>query len=217
MNTSGISSVIGAALDGKRLLDHPFYRRWEAGEVTVGELADYAGQYRHFENYVPGFLGALVASLPEGPGRDLVAANLADELGDPVPHVELFERFAAAVGAPVTEPSPAMAELLGVHDDLLARSARHGLAGFLAYESQAADVADRKADGLKRHYGLDQDAVSFWAHHAEVDVRHAEWARQALDDMDYEQESLEPSVRLAADAWWRFLDEREAARRPVGA
>jgi pyrroloquinoline-quinone synthase len=216
MNTSGISSVIDATLAGKRLLDHPFYRRWEAGQVTVGELADYAGQYRHFENYVPGFLGALVASLPEGPGRDLVAANLADELGDPVPHVELFERFARAVGAPVTKPSPAMSELLGVHDELLARSALDGLAGFLAYECQAADVAEVKADGLKRHYGLDQDAVSFWAHHAEVDVRHAEWAREALGGMEWEQKTLQPSVRRAADAWWGFLDEREAARPLVG-
>ncbi len=216
MNTSGISSVIEASLANKKLLDHPFYRRWEAGEVTEGELADYASQYRHFENYVPGFLGALVASLPDGPGRDLVAANLADELGDPVPHVELFERFARAVGAPVTKPSPAMSELLGVHDDLLARSALHGLAGFLAYECQAADVAEVKADGLKTHYGLDQDAVSFWAHHAEVDVRHAEWAREALDNLEWEQETLQPSVRRAADAWWGFLDEREAARPLVG-
>ena len=52
--------VVGAALDGKRLLDHPFYRRWEAGEVTLGELADYASQYRHFESYLPNFLGELL-------------------------------------------------------------------------------------------------------------------------------------------------------------
>ena len=141
MSTSGTSSAVEAALAGRRLLEHPFYRRWGAGEVTREELAGYASQYRHFESSLPGFLGTLVASLPEGPGRDLVAANLADELGDPLPHVELFERFAGALGARGSAPSPAMSHLLGVHDGLMAAGALHGLAGFLAYESQAAEVA----------------------------------------------------------------------------
>ena len=66
MSPPDINSVVAAALDGKRLLDHPFYRRWEAGEVTLGELADYASQYRHFESYLPRFLGELAESLPEG-------------------------------------------------------------------------------------------------------------------------------------------------------
>jgi pyrroloquinoline-quinone synthase len=29
------------------VLDHPFYRRWEAGELTRTDLAFYAGEYRH--------------------------------------------------------------------------------------------------------------------------------------------------------------------------
>ena len=74
----------------------------------MDELAEYASQYRHFERFLPGFLGALVARLPKGHGRDLVAANLADELGDPLSHVELFERFAGALGARESAPSPAM-------------------------------------------------------------------------------------------------------------
>ena len=218
MSTSSTSSVVRAALAGRRLLEHPFYRRWEAGELSMGELAGYAAQYRHFEGYLPGFLTALVASLPEGPGRDLVAANLADELGDPVPHVELFDRFARAVGAcERAAPSPAMSDLLGTHDDLLLRGALHGLAGFLAYECQAAELAWVKADGLENNYGLDQDAVSFWAHHAEVDTRHGEWAQKALDSLDWGPEALQPSVRRAADGWWGFLDERELARPLSGA
>ncbi len=215
MSVPGTTSMIGAALAGRRLLGHPFYRRWEAGEVSLGELAGYASQYHHFESYLPGFLEALVASLPDGPGRDLIAANLADETGDPVPHVELFERFASALGAREAAPSPAMANLLGVHDGLLAQGAPHGLAGFLAYECQAADVARAKADGLQRHYGLDDNAGLFWAHHADVDVRHAEWARGAFDSLDCRPELFEPSVRASADAWWAFLDERDAARPRV--
>ena len=216
MSPPDINSVVAAALDGKRLLDHPFYRRWEAGEVTLGELADYASQYRHFESYLPRFLGELADSLPEGAERDLVAVNLADELGDPVPHIELFEHFAQAVGAPEADPSPAMSSLLGVHEHLLEQGALHALAGFLAYECQAAEVAKAKADGLRTHYDLGDGGVSFWSHHAEVDARHAEWAREALAGLTSAPEAFKPSIRTAADAWWSFLDERETQLSPTG-
>jgi pyrroloquinoline-quinone synthase len=211
MNRSGLNRIVTISLADRSLLDHSFYRRWEQGEVSLAELASYASQYRHFENYLPGFLGQLVDALPEGASRDLVAANLADEMGDPVPHVQLFERFAAGVGARAAEPSPAMADLLGTYDDLLDRGALHGLAGFLAYESQAAGVARSKADGLRRHYGLDDYAISFWEHHAEVDVRHADWAISALSEIGGTSQGLGTSLREAADAWWAFLDEREIA------
>ena len=29
------------------VLEHPFYVRWSAGELTLEEIARYAGQYRH--------------------------------------------------------------------------------------------------------------------------------------------------------------------------
>lgn len=181
----------------------------------MGELASYAAQYRHFEQWLPGFLCSLVAQLPPGRARDFVAANLDDEMGDPVPHVELFEGFAQGVGAPAAEPSPAMSNLLATYTDLLGQGALHGLAGFVAYEIQAADVARNKADGLQRHYGLSGGAVAFWEHHAHVDVTHAEWALSALAQVPEAPSELGVSVRRAADAWWQFLDERELAAQPA--
>jgi pyrroloquinoline-quinone synthase len=211
MNRSGVDRIVTLSLADRLLLDHSFYRRWERGEVSIAELANYASQYRHFENYLPKFLERLVVALPEGDSRELVSANLADEMGDPVPHVELFERFASSVGAAAAEPSPAMADLLGTYDDLLDKGALHGLAGFLAYECQAAGVARSKANGLSRHYGLDEYEISFWEHHADVDVRHADWARTALSAIGGTSQGLGASLRRAADAWWAFLDERELA------
>lgn len=104
--------------------------------------------------------------------------------------------------------SPATATLLATYDLLLAESAGAALAGFLAYESQASEVATR--DGLRRHYSLDGPAVSFWAHHAAVDAQHGVWAQSALEDISNTPSSLMPFVTQAADAWWAFLDEREA-------
>lgn len=212
MISPGTKSMTEGALVGRRLLDHPFYRRWERGEVALSELADYAAQYRHFEGFLPEFLGELAAALPPGPSRDLVVLNLSDEMGDPVPHVELFERFASAVGAQQAEPSPAMSGLIELYRDLLGVDPVAALAAFLAYEHQAAEVAATKAEGLRSHYRVPQDAVSFWEHHAKADVVHAEWAMEALASAGNEPATLERSLRAAADAWWAFLDERELAR-----
>ena len=210
MTITDFDTVLTGALAGRRLLEHPFYLRWQTGQVSVAELAAYAGQYRHFEAAVPGFLTQLVAVLPEGQARDVVAANLADELGDPVAHVELFERFAAAVGAAPEPPSPATAALVATYDELLGQGPASALAGFFAYEHQAADIAGSKAEGLRRHHGLDGDAVSFWEHHAEVDERHGAWLREALGETVTDGNGAGRAVRRAADAWWSFLDEREA-------
>jgi pyrroloquinoline-quinone synthase len=210
MSTIDLDDAIAGMLTERSLLDHPFYRRWERGEVSMGELASYAAQYRYYEAYLPGFLTRLMAGLPEGPARQLVAANLADEQGDPTPHVELFQRFADAVGAAPDAASPATRALLSTYDELLARSPLAALAGFVAYECQASDVARRKAEGLRRDHGLDEHAVSFWEHHATADVHHGEWMHRALVESTDAPGQLAPSLRHAADAWWAFLDEREA-------
>ena len=174
------------------------------------ELAAYAAQYRYFERYLPSFLSRLVDLLPDGASRRLVMANLADELGDPIAHVELFERFAEAVGSDGAQPSAAMSDLLDTYEGLLSEGAMAGLAGLVGYEAQASDVARRKADGLRSHHGLDANALSFWEHHAAVDARHREWTLDALAENASAPDEAVPFARLSAEAWWAFLDEREA-------
>ena len=93
------AGLIWAGIGGKRLLHHPFYRRWEAGTLASGELAAYAEQYRHIEAALPEVLSRVASNLPDGPARAAVNANLSDELGRPAPHLELFGTFAAAAGA----------------------------------------------------------------------------------------------------------------------
>jgi len=210
MTSSGLDTVIADGLNGRWLLDHPFYQRWERGKVSMGELGAYAAQYRHFEAYLPAFLTKLVGELTDGEARDLIAANLADEQGNPIAHIQLFERFADAVGAPDEAPSPAAAALVSTYAELFEDGPVAALAGFVAYESQASAIARRKADGLRQHYGLSDLGVSFWEHHADVDTAHAAWAQRAVAACAAQPDDLVPSIRRSADAWWAFLDEREA-------
>jgi pyrroloquinoline quinone (PQQ) biosynthesis protein C len=215
MTPDQLHADLTAALAHRQLLTHPFYLRWEAGTLRPGELGAYAAQYRHFEAALPGMLRMLLTRLEPGPAADLVRHNLGDEETNPEPHVALFECFAAAVGAPDRPPTRATERLLSTYGDLIASSAGEGLAAIVAYEMQAPAIAASKASGLRRNYAVDDAGARFWDIHATMDQDHARWGMEALVAMGGSEDRLTAAARTAADAWWAFLDDREAALQPT--
>ncbi len=210
MHTAHIQEALVDALTGRQLLTHPFYRRWEAGTLADGELAAYAEQYRHLEGELPLTLAAIAGQLPAGQARTLVEANLADELGDPAPHAVMFESFARAAGAREdVAPTKATAALLSAIRSAAGHDPVAALSMVAAYEVQAADIAASKADGLRRHYGLDAEGTRFWDVHTTQEVAHAGWSSEALALIDADAAAVQASARVAAEAWWAFLTERE--------
>jgi len=201
-------SSIDHALEGRLLLTHPFYRRWEAGELLDGELAAYGAQYEHFERQLPLTLAAIVETCPSGDVRDAVGANLDDELHRPSPHLELLASFLEAVGATTAAPTPATLALVALYEEAPARSTGFALGVVAAYERQAAAIARSKADGLRVHYGLDDAATCFWDVHAVLEEEHADWTLGAADTLP--REEVLAGVADSRDAWWSFLDERDA-------
>jgi pyrroloquinoline quinone (PQQ) biosynthesis protein C len=211
-----LDALLDDILRSRRLLAHPFYRRWEAGTLEPGELAAYAAQYRHFEAVLPVVLERIAAALPEGRARQLVQANLDDERGVPAPHLELFDAFAAAVGAPgngaaAAAATPTTTALVELYAALADSSPVAALAAVAAYEVQAPDVAASKAEGLRTRYGLGADGTAFWDVHAGVDQDHGAWMLEALASMTDGSADIVGPATAAADAWWSFLDERQAA------
>ncbi|MGA8635749.1 MAG: iron-containing redox enzyme family protein [Candidatus Dormiibacterota bacterium] len=211
MNADQLRAVLDAGLADRRLLQHPFYLRWEAGTLRPGELGAYAAQYRYFETALPSLLRALLGRLDPGLASDLVSQNLADEEGNPEPHVAAFGRFADAVGADGAPATPGTEQLLDTYQSLIASSGAEGLAAVVAYEMQAPEIASSKAGGLRRHYGIDATGTYFWDIHATMDVDHAQWGIEALAALDIPERQVVGAARAAADAWWIFLDDRESA------
>jgi pyrroloquinoline-quinone synthase len=209
--------VLAEAIVGRHLLSHPFYRRWEAGSLSEDELASYAEQYRHIERALPGTLSTIAGALPQGRARDLVEANLADELGSPEPHAELFESFASAAGAaPDVRATPSTAALLAVVRTTASNDPAAALAMVAAYEVQAADIAGSKSDGLRRHYGLDEEGTRFWDVHRTQEAEHAGWSMEALAELGADPDVVLAAAIVSADSWWLFLTEREELA-PAGA
>lgn len=209
MNSTAVEIALEDALDGVRLLEHRFYKRWESGELSLSELTSYASQYRHFEAALPEILRSISAQLEEGDAKKFVEANLADETGDPT-HLALFDQFAASVDADIEEaPSPAMAKLLSNYGVAMSEGPAAALAGLAAYEMQSAGVASTKGEGLRSHYGIDEKGSLFWDLHSELDVTHRQWAIEALAAVATDETQVREGARSVAQAWWEFLDERE--------
>ncbi len=78
MSNTELLYKIDAAIAEKNLLKHPFYQDWQAGKLSSESLQLYAAQYyRHVEAF-PKHL-RVFAARTEGPLRDIVLENLAEE------------------------------------------------------------------------------------------------------------------------------------------
>jgi pyrroloquinoline-quinone synthase len=174
------------------VLEHRFYTRWEAGELTRAELAYYAGEYRH-----------AVAALAEA----------AESAGDPehareeAEHVELWDRFAGSLDAPLdrapSEETAACVQAWGRDDEFAA------VAVLYAVESGQPAISRTKLEGLVRHYGYAPEgpATEYFRLHATLDVEHAEAAAAALAGAPEERhEELTAAAERALEANWRLLD-----------
>ena len=141
--------------------------------------------------------------------RELVEANLADELGSPEPHAELFESFADAAGAEpdVRHAVDGCALGRGPHDRVARSPAASAMVA--AYEIQAADIAASKSDGLRTHYGFDGEGTRFWDVHRTQETEHAGWSMEALADLGADPDVVQAAALVSADSWWLFLSERE--------
>jgi pyrroloquinoline-quinone synthase len=179
------------------VLKHPFYERWECGELTRGELAFYAGEYRH----------AVVAL-----ARAAAASGDAGHAHEEAEHVALWDEFAAAVDAPLDRaPTPETSECaVAWSPDERFRA----LAVLYAIESAQPAISRTKLAGLASHYGFDADdpAAAYFRLHAELDVEHARAAREALADAPPARiAALTATAERALEANWRLLDGVERA------
>ncbi|MBM3944417.1 MAG: hypothetical protein FJ317_02875, partial [SAR202 cluster bacterium] len=154
----------------RSLLKHPFYQDWQAGRLTLDDLAVYAGQYYFFEANFPRFLSAIHTRCPDRDVRQTILDNLWDEEHGQENHRALWLDFCEAVGlerdsVEHSQVHPNTQALLEVYEDMCShRSFQEGLASVYAYEVQVPEVALEKMRGLKEHQGIfEAGALKFFA------------------------------------------------------
>jgi pyrroloquinoline-quinone synthase len=186
------------------VLEHPFYERWSAGELSREDLARYAGQYRH-----------AVVALADAADRAAHAsgeadfAELAAHAGEEAAHVALWDEFAAAAGTGGLQPAqPETAVCAEAWADE-SRDLLGHLVALYAIESAQPAISRVKADGLREHYGFATGpATAYFDLHAERDVEHAAEGRALiearLDGADEDAMVAEAARVLRAN--WALLD-----------
>ncbi|MFY9527788.1 MAG: CADD family putative folate metabolism protein [Candidatus Acidiferrales bacterium] len=195
------------------LLKHPFYRAWTQGKLSPESLALYAEQYYKHVKAFPEHLERL-ASRSDTDLRDLVNANLAEELDAVNSHPALWRQFAHAVGVTDSaldsaKPLPGIAALLDTFDELAEYGSKaQAVAAFYAYESQVPEIATQKIAGLRRFYGVeDPKALAYFAVHQEADVRHrATWRAWLAKQSDADAVGILCGAERALKALWGALD-----------
>lgn len=171
------------------VLDHPFYIRWERGDLSRDELAHYAGQYRH-----------AVVALAE----TAASAGDAEHAAEEAAHISLWDEFGSALDAPRANATPETQECVDAwrrDDPLEARAVLY------AIEAGQPDVSRTKLVGLVRHYGFEQGSrgTEYFDLHAERDVEHADASKQVLATVEDESRLVE-SAEAALRGNWRLLD-----------
>jgi pyrroloquinoline-quinone synthase len=188
------------------VLEHSFYRRWSAGELSAQELALYAGQYRHAVLALADASQALAekATPEHRPGLERHATEEAS-------HVAIWDEFAeaACAKAPRTEArrtkaSPAEAPGGGAvvsptaHPKTAAalpetercaqawtagEDALEHLAVLYAVEASQPQIAETKLEGLVERYGYGAEgpATEYFRLHASLDVEHAAQAKALIE------------------------------------
>lgn len=185
------------------VLEHPFYQRWSAGELSRDELARYSGQYRHATAAIARLSSAVAESAPDAERAERRLHAEEEEA-----HIALWDGFVDAVGGEVAAaPTAETKECVDVWtagDGRLSQIVR-----LYAIESGQPAISETKREGLATHYGIgDGPGNEYFRVHEKADVEHAAEGRSLIEAhlADADPDELVAAAEAAFRANWRLLD-----------
>jgi pyrroloquinoline-quinone synthase len=188
---------LDAARARRNILEHPFYTRWERGELTREELAAYAGEYRH-------------AVLALADAADAAAPLAGDEhANEEREHVTLWDAFAGDLEADLDRaPTPETQRCASAWT--AAADPFEALAILYAIEAGQPEVSETKLRGLVDHYGFEESGqgTAYFRLHATRDREHAAESRALLERHaePADEDRLVAAAESALDGNWALLD-----------
>ena len=116
--------ALDTLIEKYHLLKHPFYQAWTEGTLSMESLQVYAEQYYQHVRAFPENLKQL-AGRAQGPVKELIEENLAEELDPVAPHPMLWRQFGESLGVSHrvmadARPLPGIAALLDTFDEVTA-------------------------------------------------------------------------------------------------
>ena len=178
------------ARSATNVLEHPFYERWSAGELSARELSVYAGEYRHAVLALA--RASEQAAAKAGPEY---RAGLERHAAEEAAHVVLWDEFALAVRAAMgseqaPDPGAGSVRPAAQTDACVAAwtagaDALEHLAVLYAIEASQPEISRTKLEGLTEHYGYiaEGPAVEYFTLHERLDVEHARQAGELIEEL----------------------------------
>jgi pyrroloquinoline-quinone synthase len=198
------------------VLEHPFYERWSAGELSAEELTRYTAEYQH-----------AVVAIARASERAAEKAGAADAPGlrrhaeEEFAHVALWEEFARATGSDADAVQRPLAQTRACAEAWTAgASLLEHLAVLYAIEASQPQISRTKLDGLTAHYGFSEEgpATEYFRLHELRDVDHAREAGELIERLIGESEDPEAAAdsmlehaTAALRGNWLLLDGVEAS------
>jgi len=213
MQNAQLLEKIDAAIAEKNLLKHPFYQDWQMGKLSREALQLYAAQYyRHVEAF-PKHLRVLAART-EGPIRDIILENLAEEENPSMPHPKLWRDFASTLGVSEDDITscpalPGTQAVVETFREIVGdRPVAEAVAALYAYEAQVPEIATTKIDGLQKFYGVESPkGLAYFAVHEQADKAHrAAWRAWLEEHAQGDETEILETTNRALDALWGALD-----------
>lgn len=182
---------IDQMIEEKSLLKHPFYQTWSDGKLTPEALAGYSKEYYQLVKAVPKFMEPLIKETPE-----MMKGELYSNQQEETSHIELWERFAYAMGISYDElinyeglkkTNQSISELSSTMT-----SFESGSAAMYAFEKEIPKISQIKLDGLAEFYGLtSENATEYFKQHTEADIRHAaSWQKIIEQSSGYDNDII---------------------------
>ena len=208
--------------ESNRMLQHPFYQAWEAGELDLDTLRKYARQYYHHVKAFPRYISATHSLCEDISSRQVLLDNLDDEEHGEHNHPRLWLDFAVGVGNDEiqVEAEPLLSEteeLMRTFFDIARSSYVEGLSALYIYEQQIPAICETKIEGLKNCYGIDDaKTLEYFRLHGEVDIEHSAATAALVNELpEEEKEKAREAAVRASKALWGFLDGMEQVRQEM--
>ena len=206
-------------IEKHHLLNHSFYKAWNAGELPKDTIREYAAQYFQHVSLFPRYLSAIHSNCDDIKTRQLLLENLNEEEQGKENHPELWMRFAEGMGntretVNDTVPIKETEELVKIFKKLSKSEKYHvGLAALYCYESMQPEISETKKDGLQKFYNInDEDTLKFFTVHMHADKWHRKVVRNIIKkvaDSKSKQNEITNSVESALGALNNFLTGME--------
>jgi pyrroloquinoline-quinone synthase len=175
------------------LLDHPFYREWEKGEVSQEALAVYHRSYADFIQRIPSYWQTVVNCFEPD---SILGNSIVQEERD---HIILWELWGKNFSIP--DDFPRMWEVI---DKFGAMPLSQLLGALQSFEIQQPEVARSKKDGLLRHYGFSEKDLRYFDAHM-MEEKHIEYGR-SLSSLYANQDEYNRGFTQGAELVYRSLD-----------